>query len=84
MDKQMMMARKRKERDIARLIQAKYPVEKDPENPECHLIEFNGPKETLYEGGIWKLRLYLPEQYPYKSPSLGFVNKIFHPNVDFQ
>uniref|UniRef100_A0A6N2KRH2 E2 ubiquitin-conjugating enzyme n=1 Tax=Salix viminalis TaxID=40686 RepID=A0A6N2KRH2_SALVM len=73
---------KRREMDLMKLMMSDYKVEMINDGMQEFYVEFNGPKESLYQGGVWKIRVALPDAYPYKSPSIGFVNKIYHPNVD--
>ena len=45
-------------------------------------IVIAGPQDTPYEGGIFKLELFLIKEYPMKPPKCRFLTKIYHPNVD--
>ncbi|KAF3328249.1 ubiquitin-conjugating enzyme E2 4-like protein [Carex littledalei] len=73
---------KRREMDLMKLMMSDYKVEMVNDGMQEFYVEFHGPKESLYQGGVWKIRVELPDAYPYKSPSIGFMNKIYHPNVD--
>ncbi|VFQ67650.1 unnamed protein product [Cuscuta campestris] len=73
---------KRREMDLMKLMMSDYKVEMINDGMQEFYVEFHGPKESPYQGGVWKVRVELPDAYPYKSPSIGFVNKIYHPNVD--
>ena len=42
----------------------------------------NGPNETPYENGKFKLEMFLPENYPMNPPKIRFLTKIYHPNID--
>ncbi|KAJ1795689.1 ubiquitin-conjugating enzyme E2 N [Coemansia sp. RSA 2399] len=41
-----------------------------------------GPSQSPYEGGLFKLELYLPEEYPMAPPKVRFLTRMYHPNID--
>lgn len=39
-----------------------------------------GPDNTVWEGGMFKLDIKFPEDYPSKPPKIKFLSYVFHPN----
>ncbi|KIJ49161.1 hypothetical protein M422DRAFT_161840 [Sphaerobolus stellatus SS14] len=45
-------------------------------------VAITGPEGSPFERGIFKLELFLPEEYPMSPPKVRFLTKIYHPNID--
>lgn len=75
---------KRRDVDIMKLTVGGFDVHipDKASNPHDFHVKFNGPDETPYAGGVWTVHVTLPANYPFQSPSIGFGNRMFHPNVD--
>ncbi|KAF8411047.1 hypothetical protein HHK36_003586 [Tetracentron sinense] len=52
------------------------------ENMRYFNVMILGPTQSPYEGGVFKLELFLPEEYPMAAPKVRFLTKIYHPNID--
>ncbi|XP_076326043.1 ubiquitin-conjugating enzyme E2 N-like [Tachypleus tridentatus] len=54
----------------------------DESNARYFHVVVAGPEESPFEGGVFKLELFLPEEYPMSAPKVRFMTKIYHPNID--
>lgn len=57
-----------------------------PASPEAdNIMLWNavilGPADTIWEDGVFKLKLEFTEKYPHEPPKVTFVTPVFHPNV---
>merc|ERR1711916_253288 len=44
-------------------------------------VKVPGPENSAYEGGSFTVSVDIPQEYPFKAPTIKFVTKIYHPNV---
>ena len=73
-------------RDIKQLQENGFQIKSenggDVSDLKSFICTMNAPKDSAFEGYAYDLRFTISEQFPFKSPSIGFVQRIYHPNVD--
>lgn len=44
-------------------------------------VSLHGPDGSPYEGGLFRLDIRIPLEFPQKPPHIHFETKIYHPNI---
>jgi len=50
-------------------------------DPLVWFAKIRGPEGSPFAGGIFTLKIVIPDEYPKRVPRVEFVTPIFHPNV---
>ena len=56
-------------------------ISKIDKNGKSWEVYIKGPKDSLYEEGLFHLNINFPILYPKKPPEVRFINRIYHLNV---
>jgi ubiquitin-conjugating enzyme (huntingtin interacting protein 2) len=51
------------------------------DNMKTLIGTIDGPKDSAYEGGKFKVDIYIPDDYPFVPPKMKFITKVWHPNI---
>ena len=81
----MIPSDKRIEKEISRIKNDPIPnieVTQNKLNFREIFVIMDGPNETPYENGKFKLEIFLGSDYPLFPPKIRFLTKIYHPNID--
>ncbi|CAM9149183.1 unnamed protein product, partial [Ectocarpus fasciculatus] len=59
-------------------------IEADDANSTHFTGIITGPDNTVYDGGVFKVDINIPTEYPFAPPKMKFITKVWHPNVSSQ
>lgn len=74
---------KRLARDLQELRNNKFEIQLDETELNVFIVILNGPADTPYQNGSWRIRFTISNEFPFKSPSVGFIDHVLHPNIDW-
>jgi ubiquitin-conjugating enzyme E2 D/E len=59
-----------------------YAAPEDPSNSMVHWCGYiDGPEDTPYAGGRFRITLDFSDDFPFKPPTVRFVTPVYHPNI---
>lgn len=72
---------KRQYIELTRDGQCPFSVGLEDDNLLTWRVCFQGPVDTPYEGGLFTVLVYFPDDFPSNPPEIKFEQRMWHPNI---